>query len=247
MPPAHRRQGGFTFLWLLFYVAGLGVGMAALGTLWHTAQQREKEAELLFVGDQYRRAIESFLKVVPPGQASRLPQTLDELLLDPRFPHTLRHLRRAYFDPLSGDAEWGLLKDAQGGIGGVFSLSDKQPFKTGNFPAMYDNFAGRTAYNQWQFVAAGVSGSLRAMRSDGLAEAGVSLLDERNSSEPRDVKFPETPNTSDPTRISRIFACQKAMEQDYHACTAKAMGNGDVLSACTDEATARHQACLAGI
>jgi len=32
----------------------MGVALAALGTMWHTASQREKERDLLFVGDQYR-------------------------------------------------------------------------------------------------------------------------------------------------------------------------------------------------
>jgi len=141
-------------LWLLFLVAGLGVSMAALGTLWHTAAQREKEKELLFVGDQYRRAIESFQKIPPPaGQQARLPQTLDELLLDPRYPHTVRHLRRLYPDPISGNADWGLLKDAQGGISGVFSQSENTPFKKQNFPAADAEFAAKTEYRQWVFAA----------------------------------------------------------------------------------------------
>jgi type II secretory pathway pseudopilin PulG len=52
-----RTQRGFTLLGLLFLLAGMGVAMAALGTMWHTASQRDKERDLLFVGDQYRQAI----------------------------------------------------------------------------------------------------------------------------------------------------------------------------------------------
>jgi hypothetical protein len=83
--PIGRREDGFTLLGLLFLVAGLGVAMAALGTVWHSAAQREKERDLLFAGDQYRRAIESFWNVpLPEGTPRRLPKHFAELLLDPR-------------------------------------------------------------------------------------------------------------------------------------------------------------------
>ncbi|HRH80134.1 MAG TPA: type II secretion system protein [Thiobacillaceae bacterium] len=150
MSPSTRRQGGFTFLWLMFLVASLGVGLAALGTVWHTAVQREKEAELLYIGDQYRRAIESFWAATP-GTQKQLPKTLDELLQDPRFPNTVRHLRRLYPDPVTGRSDWGLVRDANGGISGVQSRSEQHPIKTGNFPARFSEFAGKDSYQQWIF------------------------------------------------------------------------------------------------
>jgi len=146
------RQRGFTLLGLLFLVAGLGVAMAALGTVWHTAAQREKERDLLFVGDQYRRAVESFWNVpLPAGSPRRLPKRFAELLLDPRFPQTVRHLRRLYRDPMSGSAEWGLLRGPDGGIAGVVSLSDGKPFKRANFPSAYASFDEAQSYRDWVF------------------------------------------------------------------------------------------------
>ena len=146
-----RRQDGFTLLGLLFLVAGLGVAMAALGTVWHTAAQREKERDLLFYGDQYRRAIESFWKIaLPVGTPRRLPESFAELLEDPRFPDTVRHLRRAYRDPMTG-GEWGLLKGPDGGIVGVVSVSDDEPFKRVNFPAAYVQFGEAESYRDWAF------------------------------------------------------------------------------------------------
>jgi type II secretory pathway pseudopilin PulG len=152
MPPTPCRQDGFTFLALLFFVVALGVGMAAIGTLWNTAAQREKEKELLFAGDQYRRAIESFWKAAPKG-AERLPKSLDELLLDPRNPQSVRHLRRLYPDPMTDKTEWGLKKDPDGGIRAVFSLSTGMPLKRANFPYPYDAFAEQLTYAGWQFAA----------------------------------------------------------------------------------------------
>ena len=145
-------QGGFTLLGLLFLVAGLGVAMAALGTMWHTAAQREKERDLLFVGDQYRRAIESFWKIpLPVGTPRRLPKNFDELLSDPRFPTTVRHLRRLYRDPMTGGTEWGLVKEPDGGLSGVYSQSADMPFKRAGFAADYEQFREAESYRDWKF------------------------------------------------------------------------------------------------
>lgn len=145
------RARGFSLIGLLFVVAGLGVGMAALGTLWHTAAQREKERELLFVGDQYARAIESFWSIpLPVGTPRRLPKHVGELLTDPRFPNTVRHLRRAWPDPMTG-GDWVLLRDGDGGITGVASASEREPFKRANFPLRYAGFESAQRYRDWEF------------------------------------------------------------------------------------------------
>mgnify|MGYP004707190439 CR=1 FL=1 len=48
---------GFTYLAVLLIVALMGIALAATGELWHTVATRQKEAQLLYVGDRYRRAI----------------------------------------------------------------------------------------------------------------------------------------------------------------------------------------------
>jgi len=147
-----ERQQGFTLLGLLFLVAGLGVAMAALGTVWHTAAQRDKERELLFIGNQYRQAIESFWKMpIPVGTIRRLPKNFTELLSDSRFPTTVRHLRRIFRDPMTGEPEWGLVKEPDGGISGVYSLSADKPFKIAGFPAVYAHFQEAQSYRDWLF------------------------------------------------------------------------------------------------
>lgn len=146
------RQTGFTLLGLLFLVAVLGVGLAALGTVWETVNQREKEAELLFVGDQYRRALASYNRLGPGGE-KHYPRKLEDLLRDPRFPNTVRHLRRLWTDPISGGG-WVLVRDVEGGIQGVHSPSDKVPRKTANFPGEDAAFEGAGSYADWVFVAA---------------------------------------------------------------------------------------------
>jgi len=49
---AARRQRGFTYLTVLFIVAILLGGLAMVGEVWETSAKRDKEAELLFVGNQ---------------------------------------------------------------------------------------------------------------------------------------------------------------------------------------------------
>lgn len=153
-----KHEQGFTLLGLLFLVAGLGIAMAALGTMWHAAVQREKERELLFIGDQYRRAIESFWRL-SPGGVKRLPRNFDELLSDPRFPTTVRHLRRFYRDPMTNSMEWGLIKETDGGISGMHSLSEHPPLKKAGFAPGYEHFNEAVTYREWIFRTGSASGS----------------------------------------------------------------------------------------
>ena len=142
------RSRGFTYLTILFVVAIMGVGLALVGEVWHTAAIREREAELLHVGNQYQKAIERYYLSGP----RQFPRTRDDLLKDPRKPGTERYLRRLYPDPLTGKDEWGIVKAPDGGIMGVFSLSDEKPFKTAGFSIRYTGFEGATKYSDWKFL-----------------------------------------------------------------------------------------------
>lgn len=168
------RQGGFTLLGLLFLLMVLGVGLAGLGTLWDTVSRREKEAELLFVGDQYRRAIAGYYQA-SPGAEKQYPRRLQDLVADPRFPHTVRHLRRLYRDPLDNSPTWGLVKQGEG-IVGVYSQSDKVPLKRAGFPALYASFADAASYRDWVFsglATPGAGAEGEAGASERLAPGGA--------------------------------------------------------------------------
>ena len=150
-------QRGFTYLAMLLAVAVIGVGLAAAGQVWSTAAQREKEQELLFVGDQYRRAIGSYYRSSAdqrmPGAA--YPKALKDLLEDKRRGDTKRHLRKLYADPMTGKAEWGLvtIKAPDGNrIMGVYSLSASTPFKTSGFLARDRTFEGANHFSDWKFL-----------------------------------------------------------------------------------------------
>ena len=102
------RQRGFTYLWLLFALALGGVALAALGEQELTRQQRDREAELRFRGEAIAAAIGRYAETTPIGHLP-LPQRLDDLLTDRRFPKPKRHLRQLYADPFTGKADWALM------------------------------------------------------------------------------------------------------------------------------------------
>lgn len=143
-------ERGFTYAAMLLAVAIVGIGLASAGTLWSTAAQRDKEQELLFAGDQFRRAIRSYV-VASPG-VQRYPRRLEDLLADERFPSARRHLRRIYRDPLTGTREWGLVEAPGGAIMGVYSLSQATPFKTSGFRDEDRSFEGARRFSDWKFL-----------------------------------------------------------------------------------------------
>lgn len=146
-------QRGFGYLLLLFALAAVGLLLAGAGQVWHSAAQREKETELLFVGGQFANAIASYYERTP-GAAKQYPAQLADLLEDRRWPVPLRHLRKLYRDPLTGDPEWGLVR-VGGRIVGVHSRSAARPFRTafqGRY-GRYAAFAGALRYDQWVFRA----------------------------------------------------------------------------------------------
>lgn len=136
------RQGrGFTYLAALLLAAASAAAVGGAAQVWSQARQREKEAELLWIGEQFRQAIGLYYQR-SPGSVKRYPAKLEELLEDPRHLGTMRYLRRIYTDPITGHAEWGVVTAPGGGIMGVHSLSGAQPLR---------QVSGAT-YSQWQFV-----------------------------------------------------------------------------------------------
>jgi type II secretory pathway pseudopilin PulG len=144
-------ERGFTYIWILFAVALAGIVLAAAGQVWQTEARREKEVELMFVGEQFRQALASYYES-SPGMPKRYPDSLEKLLADDRFPKVKRHLRKIFHDPTTGKSEWGLVKKPGIGIVGIYSLSPQRPFKRGNFPSRYATFANAASYKDWEFI-----------------------------------------------------------------------------------------------
>jgi type II secretory pathway pseudopilin PulG len=162
MPMRLSSQRGMTLFTVLFAVMVIGLMLGLAGQTWSQVMQREREEELLFRGDQYRRAIESYYAIGHGGQGN-YPRSLDDLLKDPRSLETKRHLRKLYLDPFTnekfeligaGGTVEGESVTAQsiGRIKGVRSTSPLAPFRQDGFPEEYAAFKGASHYNKWEFI-----------------------------------------------------------------------------------------------
>jgi type II secretory pathway pseudopilin PulG len=143
-----RSARGFTYVGLLVLVVLIGVMLAAAGEVVATAAQREREAQLLWVGHEYRAAIGRYW-----SQKRAFPQTLQELLgTAPDAPVQVRYLRRLYPDPMTNAVDWVLVAAPNGGIMGITSSSKRAPLKTGHFDDADHSFAEASTYSDWQFT-----------------------------------------------------------------------------------------------
>lgn len=138
--------------------------MSAAMPVWSQMARREKEAELIFRGQQYARAIGLFQRKAGPGV---LPPNLD-VLVEQRF------LRKKYKDPITGkdftvvSALRAATNQSSGGAGpGAPSRGtvDNSPNASGNRVAggvmgvaststaeSLRTYNGATHYDEWQFV-----------------------------------------------------------------------------------------------
>lgn len=146
-----KKQQGGILLGILVAVMILGLMSSIAATSWKSRVQRSKEKELLWRGDQYRRAIESYYHSAQSGTQSSLPYVLEDLIRDKRSISVVRHLRQLYPDPFS-DKDWLLIKDTSGKIIGVRSSSTLEPFKQGGFCEENKDFMGKKSYSEWRFV-----------------------------------------------------------------------------------------------
>ena len=212
------RQGGFTYIGLLLLIAIGGIGLAAVGQVWHTESQREREKELLFVGEQYAMAIGSYYESTP-GAVKQYPASLQDLLEDRRFPVVRRHLRRLYRDPMTGGAEWGLVRQ-QGRIVGVHSLSEQRPVKQDGFAEAYSGFIEAKDYRDWKFTTVlGTPALPSSVETAPRQPAETALRTAVADMQPPPVSSQEktVPNSG---QISRYATCQTAMAEEVRQCRA---------------------------
>ena len=87
-----RSERGYAMAGLLVAIGIMSILMSVAMPAWRTLAKREKEAELLFRGQQYMRAIDLYQRRFPGAYPADL-----EVLVEQRF------LRRAYLDPMTGE------------------------------------------------------------------------------------------------------------------------------------------------
>ena len=152
---------GYAMVALLVAMSIMAVMLGLALPVWQTAIRREREAELVFRGEQYVQAIRLFQR----RYAGTFPPDVDVLVKQ-------RFLRRRYKDPITGSdfqpvyagtgtrtgdgrgAGGALLPttfSGRGGIIGVVSRSTEASLRLYN---------GRGRYNEWSFVATGAATSV---------------------------------------------------------------------------------------
>ncbi|GGY85246.1 type II secretion system protein [Pseudoduganella plicata] len=147
-----RPARGFTYVSVIILVAILGLVAATTVRLGATIQRAAAERELLYIGEQFSDALKSYAAATPQGQPQQ-PPTMKELLKDPRFPGTRRHLRKVFVDPMTGKPEWGIVYMGDKlGVLGIHSLSTAEPIKVSNFPSRFQAFEGKRKISDWVFT-----------------------------------------------------------------------------------------------
>ena len=146
------RQGGFTLVAVLALVFLFALGLSVAGPRWHDLHRRAQERELMRVGVIYAQALADF-RDNSPGSLKEYPRTLEELTLDPRFLGVRRHLRQLYPDPLDPARPWGVVRDKDGGIVGVFSQSEDAPIALGPVDLGSVALVPARRYSDWKFTA----------------------------------------------------------------------------------------------
>ena len=233
-----QRCSGFTYLGLLFFVALMGAALVGVAQVWHTQVQRDKEEDLLFVGNQFRRAISLYYERAPGG-ARQYPRQMEDLLQDPRYPNVQRHLRKMYVDPMTGKPEWGLVKAPDGSIIGVYSLSKDEPLKTAGFKGPDAGFADAVSYREWKFTylpaaLAGGPGTRPgalpgAMPGQPPVGGGQSLA-------------PDPAQIQELEMAARQPGCRAQRARELEACAQGGASTKDCIAA----AAGRYDACLGG-
>jgi hypothetical protein len=136
------RQAGVTYLAVLFFVAASSAMLAATAIIWSHERQRQKEQELIWIGNQFREAIGLYYQRTP-GAVKKYPEKLEDLLEDRRYLTVARYLRQIYRDPMTGKVQWGLVLAPSGGLMGVRSTSAARPIRI---------LEAAGSYSDWTFT-----------------------------------------------------------------------------------------------
>jgi type II secretory pathway pseudopilin PulG len=148
--PHQKLTRGIAYIGLLFTLTLMALALTRILPVLSQQRQREKEAELLWVGEQYQRAIISYHSQ-SPGTLKQYPKTISDLLEDRRFFGIKRHLRKPYPDPITGKNDWEIVKASDEGIQAIHSRSTDTPIKQDHFPVGFEQFKNTSRYSDWVF------------------------------------------------------------------------------------------------
>ena len=99
---ARQRESGYALLLIMFFLALLVLSLVAAAPTVLSSIQREREAEMVWRGHQYTRAVRMYYM-----RLHRFPTALDDLT-QPK--NGIRFMRQAYKDPMNQvDGSWRLI------------------------------------------------------------------------------------------------------------------------------------------
>ncbi|MGJ8620921.1 MAG: type II secretion system protein [Methylophilaceae bacterium] len=146
-----KSSQGYVLLGMLCLLIIAGYILSAASVKLSDAVKRDREQELLKVGDTFRQAIGRYYNATP-SVVKQYPPNLEALLHDTRFPAPRQYLRKLYQDPVTQRDGWGIVEAPSGGVMGINSLSAEKPFKQKNFRTIYKGFEDSLFYGEWYFV-----------------------------------------------------------------------------------------------
>lgn len=146
-----ERQRGYLMAASLLLLLLMGLFTLTLVRKWEHEDRAAKERDLLWIGAQFRGALASYAIATPVGMTDA-PRQLEELLRDRRGPQEIQHLRRLYLDPMTGKADWGVVRSARGTIAGVHSTSQGKPMARDGLWPVERQFADAKRYFDWVFA-----------------------------------------------------------------------------------------------
>ena len=157
--PGRLKQLGFAYVWTLLLVAFFSASSLLAFRIESTLNARSREAELIWVGLQFRKALREYY-MDNQDKPDRYPRSLEELTDSKGQLVPKRYLRRVYIDPMTGNTDWGVVCSPGGGIVGVYSKAAGEPRKKHGLPKELESFDKATSYREWLFAfdPAGIAG-----------------------------------------------------------------------------------------
>lgn len=147
----HPHQAGAAYLLLLLTLTLISLSSLIIIEVAQLRQQRSDEDQLIFIGEEFCRALRSYKLATPPG-GKAAPDELGELLADNRSGRTRRHLRQIYLDPFTREPTWKVFRNPEHqGIDAIASFSSRMALRTGVSFENKSSASLSVRYSDWHF------------------------------------------------------------------------------------------------
>ena len=136
---APARASGLAYLGVLMLAAAIAAGLAATARPWSMQQQRARGRAAV-----HRPAVPARDRILLPGRPVAGVSNPSTPCSRTAACRSCCGICAACRDPLTGSADWGVVKGPDGGVIGVYSQAPGKPLKQDGFPPAGD-FAGKAA------------------------------------------------------------------------------------------------------